>query len=288
MPSIAYVNGRYGPIEQAAISVEDRGFQFADGVYEVTAVLNGRLLDWDRHLWRLRRNLAALFIDMPQSDAVLGLIAARLIRKSRHDDGILYVQVTRGVAPRNHGFPQQARPTLVMTIRPFDFQQQLHLLNQGVAVMTLPDERHQRRDIKGTSLLPAVLAKQEAREAGAYEAIFLRDGVVTEGSSTNAYLVDAEGRVITHPLARDILPGLSRQALLEEAVIAGIHVIERPFTEAELHDGAELFLTSTTAPLLPVTMVDGRQVGDGTPGPQSRRLGVLVWDRIRQQTGWRY
>ncbi len=286
MPSIAYVNGRYGPVEQAAVAVEDRGFQFADGAYEVIAFLNGRPLDWDRHIWRLRRSLAALFIEGLASDAALAAITRRLIRQSRTADGTLYIQVTRGLAPRNHGFPSGIAPTLVMIVRRFDFHLRQRQLETGVTAMTLPDERRRRSDIKGTALLPAVLAKQEATEAGAFEAILIRDGHVTEGASTNVFLVDSAGAVITHPLASDILAGISRQALLEEAAALGIAVIERPAAEEELHQASELFLTSTTAPILPVVTLDGAPVGTGTPGPQTKRLAERIWARIVRQTGW--
>lgn len=286
MPALAYVNGRYGPLEQAAIAVEDRGFQFADSVYEVVAFLNGRLLDWERHLWRLRRSLAALFIDGLMADAALEQVARRLLRASRYADGTLYIQVTRGLAPRGHAFPRAARPTLVMTVRRFDFHHRRAQLAQGVAAITLPDERRQRRDVKGTALLPTVLAKQEAVDAGADEAILLRDGEVTEGASTNVHLVDGAGAIITHPLSAAILAGIGRQAVLEEAAAAGIVVHERPILVAELADAAELFLTSTTAPLLPVVQLDGRPVGTGAPGPVSRQLGQRIWARIGRQTGW--
>lgn len=287
MPAIAYVNGRYGSLQQAAVAVEDRGFQFADSVYEVVAFLNGRLLDWDRHLWRLRRSLAVLFIDGVMPDAALAQVAQRLLRASRYADGILYIQVTRGLAPRGHAFPRAARPTVVMTVRHFDFQRRHAQLASGVAAITLPDERRQRRDVKGTALLPTVLAKQEAVDAGADEAILLRAGEVTEGASTNVYLVDAAGALVTHPLSAAILAGIARQALLEEATAAGIAVHERPIRADELESAAELFLTSTTAPVLPVVRLDGRPVGRGAPGPVTQQLGARVWARIARQTGWR-
>lgn len=286
MPAIAYVNGRYGPIDEAAVSVEDRGFQFADSIYEVVAFLNGRFLDFDGHIERLRRGLAALFIDGVPSDAALGAIAQRLLHQSRYADGLLYVQISRGAARRDHAFPAGIRPTLVMTVRRFDFRQRVGQLARGIAVMTLPDQRWARCDLKTTGLLPAVLAKQEAREGGAFEALFVRGDDITEGASTNVYMVDSKGRLITHPVSASILAGIARGQLLRQARQAQIEVIERPFTQAEAQAASELLVTSTTVPLLPVVTIDGKPVGNGAPGPIATRLGQLVWAEVERQTGW--
>jgi D-alanine transaminase len=287
MPAVAYVNGRYGPINAAGVSVEDRGFQFADSLYEVVAFLNGRFLDWDKHLWRLRRGLAALFIEGVPGDAALLQIARRLVAMSRFPDGLLYIQVSRGAAKRDHPFPAGIAPTLVLTVRRFDFAQRLPQLEKGVSAISLPDQRWARCDLKTTGLLPAVLAKQEAKGAGAFEALFVRDGEVTEGGSTNMYMVDGAGRIVTHRVSARILPGIARDTLLDLARAAQMEVVERAFTLEEARAAPELFLTSTTAPILPIVTLDGAPVGTGTPGPVARRLGEMVWREVRQQTGWR-
>lgn len=286
MPALAYVHGRYLPIAEAGVSVEDRGFQFADSIYEVVAFLNGRFVDWDQHLWRLRRGLAALFIEGLAGDRALGQIADRLVRQSRYADGLLYIQVSRGAGKRDHGFPADTGPTLVMTVRRFDFRQRLPQLEKGVSAISLPDQRWDRCDLKTTGLLPAVLAKQEARAAGAFEAMFVKDGFVTEGGSTNIHMVDGSGAIVTHPLSARILPGLAREKLLNLAREAQLTVIERPFTLDEARTAPELLLTSTTAPILPIVRLDGAAVGTGEPGPVTKRLGALVWAEVRRQTGW--
>jgi D-alanine transaminase len=287
MPAVAYVNGRYGPIAEAGVSVEDRGFQFADSLYEVVAFLNGRFLDWDKHIWRLRRGLAALFIEGVPGDAALDQIARRLVTLSRFPDGLLYIQVSRGAAKRDHPFPAGIAPTLVLTVRRFDFAQRIPQLDTGVSAISLPDQRWARCDLKTTGLLPAVLAKQEAKAAGAFEALFVKDGEVTEGGSTNMYMVDAGGRIVTHPISARILPGIARDSLLALARAAQMEVVERPFTLEEARAAPELFLTSTTAPILPIVSLDGAPVGSGKPGPVSRRLGSILWDEVRRQTGWK-
>lgn len=287
MPAIAYVNGRYSAVAEAAVSIDDRGFQFADSIYEVVACLNGRLFDWDKHLWRLRRNASALFLEGLPSDAVLGQIAAQLIRRARFSDGLIYIQFTRGVARRDHGFPAHAAPTLVMTARRFDFRQRLPQQQAGVAAISLPDQRWKRCDIKTTGLLPAVLAKEEARRAGAFEAVFVTgDESVTEGSSTNIWIV-SDGAIVTHPLSAAILPGIARDTLIDLAGKAGIPVREHIFTLREARAAPEMFLTSTTAPLLPIVRLDGHAIGDGRPGPVVARLAVAMWREVGRQTGWR-
>ncbi len=287
MPQLAYVDGRVRPLRHAAVSVEDRGLQFADALYEVTAVLNGRLLDWDAHCARLRRGLTALAIDFAMTDAALGLAARHLVRRNGHAEALLYLQLSRGVARRDHVFPGNAAASLVMTVRRFDFSGRASLQQRGVAVITQPDERWGRVEIKTTGLLPNVLAKQAARVAGAFEAwLVTPDGVVREGGSTNAWIV-RDGRLITHPLSPHILGGIARATLLRLAREAQIAVEERPFTLAEALAADEALLTSTTAPLLPVVRIDGADVGDGTPGPMAVRLAALVADEVARQTGWR-
>jgi len=286
MPQLAYVDGRIVPLAEARIPVEDRGLQFADALYEVAAVLNGRLLDWPQHLIRLRRGLAALFIDFPMSDAALTLQAKRLIAANGQTDAILYLQVSRGAARRDHGFPNDAQASLIMTVRRFDFAQRVAQQRKGVAVITVNDMRWRRVDLKTTGLLANVMAKQDARVAGAFEAWLVGpDDVVREGSSTNAWIVK-DKTLITHPLSESILPGIARAALLRLAVGDGIAIAERPFTLAEALAADEALLTSTTAPLLPVVTIDGRPVGTARPGPIAARLAALVWSDVVAQTGW--
>lgn len=287
MPQLAYVDGRITRLADAHVHVEDRGLQFADSLYEVVAVLNGRLLDWPGHIERLRRTLAALFIDFPMSNAALGLQARRLVAANGHKDALLYIQISRGTARRDHGFPTDAHASLIMTVRRFDFSQRIGQQKTGVAVATVNDMRWRRVDLKTTGLLANVLAKQDARMAGAFEAWMIApDGTVREGSSTNAWIVK-DGVLITHPLSESILPGIARAALIRLARGAGITVAERCFSLDDLLTADEALLTSTTAPLLPVVRVDGHAIGTGTPGPMAARLAALVWDDIAAQTGWR-
>jgi D-alanine transaminase len=287
MPQHAYVDGQYMRLADAMVPIEDRGLQFADSIYEVCAVLNGRLLDWEAHVARMRRNLAALFITLPHSDAALGQIARRLIAGSRATDGLLYIQISRGSARRDHAFPRDPRPRLMMTVRRFDFHQRKGQQARGVSVMSLPDQRWGRVDIKTTGLLANVLAKQDARAAGHFEAWFVaEDGTVREGGSTNAWIVKG-GTLITHPLSAHILPGIARDTLIRLARAAQIRVVEAPFSLEDAYGADEALLTSTTAPLLPVVAIDGKPVGTGGPGPVAARLASLVADDIDRQTGWR-
>ncbi|KPF79726.1 hypothetical protein IP88_01425 [alpha proteobacterium AAP81b] len=287
MPQLAYVDGRIVPLRDARVSVEDRGLQFADSLYEVVAVLNGRLLDWDGHLARLRRGLAELAIDFPMTDAALGIAARHLVAANGQRQALLYLQLGRGAAKRDHVFPKATRASLVMTVRRFDFAARAPQQRSGIKVITQPDLRWGRVDIKTTGLLPNVLAKQAARAAGAFEAwLVTDDGTVREGGSTNAWIVK-DGIVITHPMSPHILPGIARATLIRLARDAQIRVEERPFSLAEALAADEALLTSTTAPLLPVVAIDGTPVGTGTPGPMAARLAGLVADEIARQTGWR-
>jgi D-alanine transaminase len=286
MPQLAYVDGRILPLSEASVSVEDRGLQFADSLYEVCAVLNGRILDWDGHIERLRRGLAALFIDFPMTDAALRLQAERLIARNRQPDALLYMQLSRGAARRDHGFPAGVPASLIMTVRRFDFAQRIPQQKKGVSIITVNDLRWQRVDLKTTGLLPNVLAKQDARNAGAFEAwLVAADGTVREGSSTNAWIVRG-GRVITHPLSAHILPGIARATLIRLAREAQVPVDEQSFSLKDALAADEAFLTSTTAPLLPVVSIDGNKVGGGTPGPVATRLAALVNAELSRQTGW--
>jgi D-alanine transaminase len=275
MSRIAYVNGRYLPLGARAVRIEDRGYQLADGVYEVCKVVAGRFRDLERHLDRLERSLAALRIRMPMSRRALELVLRETWRRNRLPDAMIYLQVSRGVAPRNHAFPALAKPSLVVTVRPSRLPSACEL-ELGVKVVTMPDERWARCDVKSICLLPNVLAKQKAVEAGCRDGWLVgADDHVTEGASSNAYIVDREGRVVTHPLGPTILGGITRSILLELARDAGIEVIERPFTVEEAMAAREAFLTSTTSLVLPVTEIDERPVANGRPGAVTTRLAAL-------------
>jgi D-alanine transaminase len=272
MSRVAYVGGQYLPHRQAAVHIEDRGYQFGDGVYEVVSVRGGRLLDEERHLARLHRSLTELRINPPMGDGALKIVMREVIRRNGVNTGIVYLQVTRGVAPRDHAFPKAAKPVLVVTSRrsrPADPR----LGHDGIAVITIPDIRWHRCDIKSVALVANVLGKQQAREAGAYEAWQVdRDGQVTEGTSTNAWIVTADGTVLTRAADHAILNGVTRAAILDIIHREGYRLVERPFSVAEAKAAREAFLTSTTADLLPVVRIDGDPVANGKPGPLSRKL----------------
>jgi D-alanine transaminase len=278
---IAYVNGRYVAHADARIHVEDRGYQFADGVYEVAAICRGRIIDEDGHLERLKRSLGELRIVMPMADAPFQLVCRETLRRNRVRDGILYIQVSRGVARRDHAFPKNVKSALVMTARAVAWPLGADG-DKGVQIATVEDIRWLRRDIKSVSLLPNILAKQEARDKGAYEAWFVDgDGFVTEGSSTNAWIVDDLGRIVTRQLDHNILGGITRAAVLKLARQNSIEIIERPFTVAEALAAPEAFLTSTTSFVTGIIGIDGAAIGDGAPGPVTRRLRALYLDYCR-------
>jgi D-alanine transaminase len=280
MSRIAYVDGVYRPHSEAAVHVEDRGYQFADGVYEVIAIRGGRLVDEAPHLARLRRSLAELRIDGALADAPIKVVIREVIRRNGIFNGIVYLQVTRGAAPRDHGFPKVARSTLVVTARRLRSPDP-RLVEEGVSVITIPDIRWQRCDIKTVSLTANVLGKQQAREAGAYEAWMVdAEGRVTEGTSTNAWIVTADNLVITHAANHAILNGITRQALIAVIRSEGYGFAERPFTVAEAKAAREAFLTSTTADLMPVVAIDGQPIANGVPGILSQKLRADYLARI--------
>ncbi|MBT7451565.1 MAG: D-amino-acid transaminase [Rhodospirillaceae bacterium] len=280
MSRFAYVNGAYVPHGQAQVHVEDRGYQFSDGVYEVSAVWGGRVIDEDLHLDRLERSLAELRIDMPVPRSVIKVTTAETLRKNRINDGIIYLQITRGVAPRDHAFPHDPVGSIVMTARASKWPD--IATDTGAEVATVVDIRWDRRDIKSVSLLANILAKQEARERGAYEAWLIdKDGGVYEGSSTNAWMVDDAGRLITRELSNDILQGITRTTVIRLAREHGFEVIERPFSVDEAKSAPEAFLTSTTSFIKGVVSIDGHKVGDGKPGPVTRRLQQIYLDYCR-------
>jgi D-alanine transaminase len=275
MSRIAYVNGRYLPLADAKVSIEDRGYQFGDGVYEVCEVRGGRLIDARRHLARLKRSLAELRIRMPMSEAALRLVLREVVARNRIGYGILYLQITRGVARRDHAFPPpEIPPSLVVTARPLTKTRNATLAATGIAAISVPDIRWGRVDIKTISLLPNVLAKQAAVEQGARDAWFVDDGGnITEGASANAWIVTAAGTVVTRPADQAILRGVTRTVLLEVIKAQGLAIEERPFGLAEAYAAREAFATSATQIVVPVVRIDGRAIGDGKPGPVAIALG---------------
>jgi D-alanine transaminase len=272
MSRIAYVNGRYLPHRAATVHIEDRGYQFADGVYEVIAVQRGALVDEGLHLRRLERSLRELRIAEPMAEGALKTVMREVIRRNRVRDGIIYIQMTRGVAPRDHAFPKNPVTQVVMTARRGK-PPSAETIAAGVRVITIPDQRWVRCDIKSVSLLPNILGKQQAREAGAYEAWQVdRDGNVTEGTSTNAWIVTEAGEVVTRQASEAILNGITRLALIDVIEEHGFRLVERPFSVAEAKHAREAFLTSTTAFVLPVVRIDEAVVAEGKPGPLTRKL----------------
>lgn len=274
MSRIAYVNGRYRNMRDACVNVEDRGYQFSDGVYEVCEIRSGRLVDMPRHMARLQRSLSELRIDMPMSLAALATVMREVVRRNRVNYGIVYLQVTRGVARRDHAFPQNPiRPSVVVTARPLNLTKNEATAARGIAVVTVPENRWPRVDIKSVSLLPNVLAKQAAREQGAYEAWYVdQDGLVTEGSSSNAWIVTKQGSVVTRSAESGILSGITRAVLLEVMEALQVRFEERPFSPAEALEAAEAFVTSASQIVMPVVSINGQPVGNGAPGQLARRL----------------
>lgn len=273
MSRIAYVNGQYVPASEAMVHIEDRGYQFADGIYEVCTVVNGRYWDMEGHLARLDRSLRELRMHAPMDHAALKVVMKEVVRRNRLKNALVYMQVTRGVAPRNHAFPPEGTPpSLVITARRFNLDQGDAKAEAGVAVISQPDIRWGRVDIKTVGLLPNALAKQAASEAGAYEAFLVRDGYVTECSASNAWIVDESGALVTHPKDNSILGGITRQTAIACAEELQIKVIERPFTLEEAKAAPEAFLTSATSFVTPVTSIDGARIGLGKPGPVALRL----------------
>jgi D-alanine transaminase len=274
MSRIVYVNGSYLPEEEARISVFDRGFLFADGVYEVFSVLRGKLIDNQGHLARLHRSLREIDMATPASDAEIKAIQCALIEKNSVDEGLVYLQVTRGAADRDFAYPADARPSLVM------FTQQKSVIaspqaDQGIAVIPVEDIRWKRRDIKTVGLLAPCMAKMQAKAAGADDAWLVEDGYVTEGSSNNAFIINAEGILVTRQLGHEILAGITRKAVLQLAAEQRLQLEQRPFTIAEATAAREAFITSATTFVMPVVSIDGQPVGDGRPGELTRRLREL-------------
>ena len=272
MSRVAYVNGRYVPHAKAAVHIDDRGYQFADGVYEVIALIKGKFLDEVGHLDRLERSLRELRIAAPMGRRALSHVLRETVRRNGIASGIVYVQITRGVARRDHPFPPETAPSIVVTARRIKGPSP-KAVEEGIGVITQKDIRWERRDIKSISLLPNVLAKQEARENNAYEAWLIGEGgVVNEGSSTNAWIVTKDNILVTHPADHSVLNGITRLGVLAAAKKIGVRIEERSFSVEEAHAAKEAFLTSTTSHLLSVVTIDGKPVGNGHPGEVTIKL----------------
>jgi D-alanine transaminase len=274
MSRIAYVNGRYLPFRDAKVHVEDRGYQFADGVYEVCEVRGGRLIDERRHLERLKRSLSEIRVRMPMSPAALGVILREVVARNRIGYGMVYLQITRGVARRDHAFPApQVKPSVVVTARALNKARNEMLAEKGIAVISVADNRWGRVDIKSVGLLPNVLARQAAIEQGARDAWFVdEDGAVTEAASANAWIVTPAGKLVTRHADHGILRGITRTVVLDAVKEQNIAVEERAFTLEEAYAAREAFITSATQIVLPVVQIDGRTIGDGKPGPVATAL----------------
>jgi D-alanine transaminase len=268
MSRIAYVNGRYLPFAEATVHVEDRGYQFSDGIYEVCEVRGWRLVDEPMHMRRLQRSLGELKIAMPMSLAALRVVLRETVRRNRVRDGLVYVQVSRGVARRDHAFPAAGTlPSVVVTSRSADPAAAEKTAAVGISVITVPENRWERVDIKAIALLPNVLAKQAAKEQGAKEAWFVdKDGYVTEGSSSNAWIITLDGKVVTRPADHGILRGITRTVLLKVLKAQGLELDERPFTVEEAYAAREAFVTSASQIVMPVVQIDGKPIGNGAPG----------------------
>ena len=285
MSRVAYVNGVYQPHGQAVVHVEDRGFQFADGVYEVWSVADGRLADFDGHMTRLFRSLGELRIDPPMSREALTRVLRETVRRNRVRDGIVYLQVTRGTARRDHPFPPPGTPpSVVVTAKSMNFDALEAKAAKGITVLTQPDNRWGRCDIKTVGLLPNVLAKQAALDAGAGDAWLVDEmGLVTEGTANNAWIVDKDGALRTRDIQANILRGITRQTLMEIVKEEGLTVDERPFSVEDAKQAREAFVTSASAFVLPVVGIDGAKIGDGKPGPLAKRLRDLYLDKTRDE-----
>jgi D-alanine transaminase len=284
MSRVAYVNGLFVPHGQAVVHIEDRGYQLSDGVYEVWAVLGGLLADAEGHFERLARSLAELQIAPPMARASLQVILKETLRRNRIREGLVYLQVTRGVAPRDHAFPApDTLPSLVVTAKRVDREAADARAERGGAVITTPENRWGRCDIKTVGLLPNVLAKQKARAVGAVEAWFVDDlGLVTEGASSNAWIIDKSGALRTRDTQANILRGVTRRTLMGVVVREGLKFEERPFSVEEAHEAQEAFITGAGTLLLPIVSIDGRPVGSGQPGPVAKRLRRLYIEEARR------
>ncbi len=274
MSRIVYVNGSYLPEEQATISVFDRGFLFADGIYEVSAVINGKLVDVDAHMARLERSCAEIQLALPWSRTEIMGVHHELMKRNSLTSGGIYLQVTRGAADRSFTFPVESKPSLVMFTQARAMNREV---SKGYKLLSVPDLRWKRRDIKSVGLLAQVLAKQAAAEAGCDEALMIEDGVITEGGSSTAWIV--KGRtLISRPLSHAVLAGITRKAMLTYVAESGFAFEERTFTLEEALAADEVIITAATALIMPATEIDGHQIGGGQPGPVARRLRDIYFD----------
>lgn len=280
MPRIAYVNGRYLPHAHAGVHIEDRGYQFADGVYEVCEVARGFIVDMTRHLDRLDRSLRELAIGWPLHRSALQVVMREVVRRNHVRNGLVYLQVTRGVAPRDHVYPAAETPrTLVVTAKKTDPAASAKRAEKGIKVITVPENRWERVDIKTVGLLPNAMAKQKAKEAGAQEAWFVDpDGTVKEGASTNAWIVTQDGRLVTRPAEFGILRGVTRATVMDVAKKLGVKVEERAFTVEEARKAREAFITAATTIVMPVVDIDGSAIANGHPGSVAVSLRAAFFD----------
>ena len=283
MSRIAYVNGTYRQHNAATVHIEDRGFQFADGVYEVWSVFDGKLADFDGHMTRLARSLTELQIPIPMTAQALEVVLKETVRRNRVRNGIVYIQVTRGTSPRDHGFPKDVPPSVIVTSKSINLSKGEAQAAKGVAGVTAPDMRWGRCDIKTVGLLPNVLAKQSAREKGAYECLMYDEmGLVTEGSSTNAWIVDKDGKLRTRDTQANILRGITRAAIMQLVAAEDIELDERPFSVEEAKSAKEIFVTAASSFVMPIVSLDGHKIADGKPGPIATRLREVYLEQARR------
>ena len=279
MSRISYVNGQYVPHEDAAIHIDDRGYQFGDGIYEVVYIIDGHLADEGPHLDRLERSLAEVKIPMPMSRSALKMIMARVIRLNQVRTGLVYVQITRGVARRDHKWTKSLTPALVVTAK--NTVPAVSTSPTAQKAITVADQRWDRRDIKTIQLLPNCLAKQQAYEQGAYEAVMIDpDGTITEGSSSNVWIVTDEDEIITRPASEKILNGITRRSVKKVAEELQMKVIERPFTKDEMFKAKEVFLTSASSHVTPIAIIDDKTIHDGDIGMVANRLRKAYIDHV--------
>lgn len=284
MTRTVYVNGEYLPEDQAKVSIFDRGFLFADGVYEVTSVLGGKLIDFAGHAKRLQRSLDELQMANPVTEDELLEIHRELVRANDIDEGLIYLQITRGAADRDFAYPAAGtQPTIVLFTQAKPGLADTPAAKTGIKVISIEDQRWGRRDIKTVQLLYPSMGKMLAKAAGADDAWMVEDGHVTEGTSNNAYIVTRDGTIVTRQLGTEILHGITRAAVLRFAEAAQMRIEERPFTLEEAHDAAEAFITSATSFVTPVTSIDGMPVGAGEPGPVASRLREIYIEESRRR-----
>ncbi len=284
MTRIAYINGIYQPLTWPAIMAEDRGYQFADGVYEVIAFHNGQFYDETLHYERLDASLAMLDIPAPMNRAALKMVVRETIRKNRLKAAIIYIQISRGIAPREHSYHAGLKPVLVVTARPLDTSRRQQIHKQGIAVISVPDQRWARCDIKSIALLPNILARQSALKQGAQEAWQVNSaGFITEGAATNAWMIDKQNRLYTHPANAAILNGIMRRTILNLAKEAGLQLVEQAFSTAQAQRAAECFATASTMSIFPVVSLDGKKIGDGKIGRHTAQL-IAACERAYAQS----